>query len=90
MKQLKEVERKEAVHELQKEGRKIAEQLTMVVSTYDENIETLREEMGSLKLELDSVEGERNSQVETVENQLKQIGKRIQELEMDHEKNGHH
>ena len=52
MKQLRRIERKETIQDLQKEGRRVAEQLTNAATNYMDEIEDLKAQIGKLKLKL--------------------------------------
>ena len=81
MRQLRRVERQEAVADLQKEGRKIAELMSNAAAKYGSDLETLKASMNDLKLKMAAVENQRQKDMLAYENRLRVIAKRVQELE---------
>ena len=81
MRQLRRVERQEAVADLQKEGRKIAELMSGAAAKYGSDLETLKAQMNDLKLKMAGVENQRQKDMLAYENRLRAIAKRVQELE---------
>ena len=81
MRQLRRVERQEAIGDLQKEGRKIAELMSNAAAKYGSDMDTLKAQMNDLKLKMAAVENQRQKDMLAYENRLRAIGKRVQELE---------
>ena len=83
MKQLRQIERKEAIQDLNKEGRKLSEQLRDAAKNYQGDIDELKDQIQDLKSKLGTLENQRNKEIVTLENKLRGIGKRIHELEIE-------
>ena len=81
MRQLRRVERQEAVQDLQKEGRKIAELMSNAASKYQSDMDILKAQMNDLKMKMGAIDNQRQKDMQAYENRLKLIGKRLQELE---------
>ena len=83
MKQLRKVERREALQDLHKEGQKISLQLTDAARKYQADIDGLKDQIHELKNKLGTLENERNTGIVTLEHRLRGIGKKIHEIEAE-------
>lgn len=83
MKQLRKVERKEALQDLHKEGQKISLQLTDAAKTYQDDIDGIKDQIQDLKDKLGSLENDRSKGIVALEHKLRAIGKKIHEIEAE-------
>ena len=83
LRQLRSVERREELQNLQKEGQNMSEQLTDVAQKYQNDMDEIQDQIQTLRGTLSSLENQRNKEVVVMEQKLKNIGKKIHELEIE-------